>query len=120
MLHNEDLLFWYTLYKGCTQHSCSVNPCRVIGTNLQNIANAEITTNVHKWQYCKQLCTERDECKFWKWHNKDAGAWALKCYTMTSYSYSTTGDNNIVSGERDCKGNKRNTKKINKSFKIRF
>ena len=76
-------------------------PCPSINENLQSREDEEVTKNVTSWSACKELCRQKEDCKAWTWHHKDADGWAFQCITMTGYGY-TNYDTNVVSGGRDC------------------
>ena len=76
-------------------------PCPSINLNTQSQENEELTKNVASWSACSELCRQKEGCKAWIWHHKDAGEWALWCVTMEGYGY-TNYDTNVVSGGRDC------------------
>ena len=88
--------------------SCSDSPipafkCPDYNHNTRDRENAVITDGIASWSACSNLCRERSDCRYWTWHQEDAGQYAFRCVTMSDVN-SRVPDSNAVSGTKNCEG----------------
>ena len=88
---------WKILFLG-SEFVCPNNKVTTTGQN-----DATVTKPVGSWSACSNLCRQSDDCTYWTWYT--AGSRANECVTMTYHGNLET-DNNAVSGDRNCEGNK--------------
>ena len=80
-----------------------------MSTNIQYNTNfiqrrgpGEDIHQVMSWNDCGARCLGNPNCKFWTWHNDNAGQWARQCVLMSGYSHTTKDDGVTITGPRGC------------------
>lgn len=75
--------------------------CPEFGLNLLDRVGSVTTENVLGWAACSELCSLREDCKYWVWHHHEAGERSYQCDTMTDYK-DTKRDASTASGKLGC------------------
>jgi len=85
----------------CFRQACK--GCARMGKNTKDRVGSRTFSNVRSWEECSLKCSLDATCTMWTWNHENAGRYAFKCSTMTSYG-TLIDDSNSVSGTRACQG----------------
>ena len=80
-----------------------VCPNNNVSTMAESYHNAKVTNEINSWYACSDLCKQSNDFRYWTWYKDDPRA--NECVTKPTHD-DFKSNNNAVSGDKNCEGNK--------------